>query len=202
VQKNPKIAWQVIHSLQGSLSDSKHGLANVPGLIIRTVNEELWREFDCAPIHQMVTFDSFERYVCDPLPSGLGTDIRTLKNICRDNPEALDAIDRACTGHQGSRNDILYNIQEVAPTGTSRDAALRRLRKDRPDLHQQVIASQLSAHAAMVNAGFRKKPSAAEQCVKAFRKSDNRLIVLKAILDTLEIHEIAAMRELIEERMN
>lgn len=30
----------------------------------------------------------------------------------------------------------------------------RRLRKDRPDLHAQVLADKLSAHAAMVRVGF------------------------------------------------
>ena len=33
------------------------------------------------------------------------------------------------------------------PSGTSRAAALRRLRKDRPDLHGRVLAGELSAHA-------------------------------------------------------
>jgi hypothetical protein len=43
------------------------------------------------------------------------------------------------------------------PTGTSADAALRRLRKQRPDLHAQVLAGQLSPHAAAVEAGFRRR---------------------------------------------
>jgi hypothetical protein len=71
--------------------------------------------------------------------------------------EIVDLLDQAMKGKQGQRNDILYNIQEVrAPTGTSKDATLRRLRKDRPDLHQQVIAGELSANAAALEAGFRR----------------------------------------------
>jgi hypothetical protein len=34
---------------------------------------------------------------------------------------------------------------------------LRRLRKDRPDLHARVLADELSAHAAAVEAGFRPR---------------------------------------------
>lgn len=45
----------------------------------------------------------------------------------------------------------------AAPTGTSREAGLRRLRKDRPDLHAEVLAGALSTHAAMVKAGFRRR---------------------------------------------
>ncbi len=43
------------------------------------------------------------------------------------------------------------------PTGNAADAALRRLRKHRPDLHEQVLTGGLSPHAAMVEAGFRKR---------------------------------------------
>ena len=42
--------------------------------------------------------------------------------------------------------------------GTSRTYALRRLAKDRPDLHAQCLAGDLTAHAAMVQAGFRHRP--------------------------------------------
>jgi hypothetical protein len=45
----------------------------------------------------------------------------------------------------------------LSPTGTSRAAALRRLRKDRPDIHARVLAGELSPHAGMIEAGFRKR---------------------------------------------
>jgi hypothetical protein len=38
---------------------------------------------------------------------------------------------------------------------------LRKLRKDRPDLHAQVLAKQLSPHAAMVKAFPVSRPSMA-----------------------------------------
>ncbi len=38
------------------------------------------------------------------------------------------------------------------PDGTTQAAALRKLRKDAPKLHEQVIAGRLSAHAAIVEA--------------------------------------------------
>jgi hypothetical protein len=39
--------------------------------------------------------------------------------------------------------------------GTSNRYALRRLREERPDLHQRVVAGEISAHAAAVEAGIR-----------------------------------------------
>jgi hypothetical protein len=53
-----------------------------------------------------------------------------------------------------NENDV---INTSRPTGTSRAAALRRLRKDRPDIHARVLAGELSPHAGMIEAGFRKK---------------------------------------------
>jgi hypothetical protein len=45
------------------------------------------------------------------------------------------------------------------PSGNSRAAFLRRLRKDRPDIHARVLAGELSPHASMIEAGFRKNHS-------------------------------------------
>lgn len=42
--------------------------------------------------------------------------------------------------------------------GTKRDYTLARLHRDRPDLAQRVEAGELSANAAAIEAGFRKKP--------------------------------------------
>jgi hypothetical protein len=58
----------------------------------------------------------------------------TLKNLCRDDTVALDLIDQATQCHQGERRDLVDNINDVPierPDGTSRDAALRRLRYQR-----------------------------------------------------------------------
>ena len=46
---------------------------------------------------------------------------------------------------------ILDNVQgslHQAPTGNSRDAFLRRLRKDAPEVHARVIAEELTPNAA------------------------------------------------------
>jgi len=51
------------------------------------------------------------------------------------------------------QNDV--NLDQ--PDGNSRATALRRLRKDRLDLHARVMNGELSAHAAMIETGFRKR---------------------------------------------
>lgn len=69
----------------------------------------------------------------------------------------LDLLDRALQRPVGTNQHTegVDNIQGLAPDGTSAEAALRRLRKDRPDPHERVLAGELSAHGAAVAAGFR-----------------------------------------------
>jgi hypothetical protein len=199
-----------VSSLQHSLAEGAHGIDCVPKLIVRVIAENLWREFYCEPMQSEVRHESFERYVTDNLPTGLGTTIRFLKNLCRDDAEALEAIDRATQREPGAgknqhaNQDCLFdNVQEAeAPTGNSRDAAIRRLRKDRPDLLEKVVAGQLSAHAAAVEAGHRKKPTHAESCVKSFHKAEDRMNTLRQIIDTIELHEAAVVRDWITERLH
>jgi hypothetical protein len=201
-----------VSSLQHSLAEGAHGIDCVPKLIVRVIAENLWREFYCEPMQSEVRHESFERYVTDNLPTGLGTTIRFLKNLCQDDKEALNAIDEAIKRRPGNESgvnqhtkDSKGNVDNIhdsnRPSGTSRDAAIRRLRKDRPDLLQKVIAGQLSAHAAAIEAGHRKKPTPAEVCIKSFRKADDRMQALRQIIDEIEPHEAAIVREWIAERM-
>jgi hypothetical protein len=80
-----------------------------------------------------------------------------------------DARDRANLrpGHRPKKAGSVYNgggngVGDVhtseRPSGNSRAALLRRLRKDRPDIHARVLAGDLSPYAGMVEAGFRKRP--------------------------------------------
>jgi hypothetical protein len=81
-----------------------------------------------------------------------------LKNICRDDIEALDIVDQAVQKPDGKPSKTGNIVTSLGrPEGNSRDKALRRLREHRPDLHAQVVASELSAHAAMIEAGFRPR---------------------------------------------
>src|SRR5262249_33543984 len=107
-----------------------------------------------------VVHDRFAEFVTTPPLKGLGRTVDLVRRRAAGDMEALDVLDQALQegGRQGERTDLLDNAQEVvqppAPTGTSRDRALRRLRKDAPELHADVLAGRLTAHRAMVTAGF------------------------------------------------
>jgi hypothetical protein len=49
------------------------------------------------------------------------------------------------------------DVNSGRPWGNSAAAAHRKLRRDRPDLHARVLSGEITANAAMVQAGFRKK---------------------------------------------
>jgi hypothetical protein len=65
-------------------------------------------------------------------------------------------------GHKAADN--------VRSFGNNPTYALRRLKRDRPDLAERVVAGELSANAAAIEAGFRKKSTPFHQAERAIRK--------------------------------
>lgn len=155
----------VVESLGHAISSGEHGLSTVPGLIKRVISEGSWREF-VTKRGELVEHESFGSFVTTPPLRGLGSDLALLRRIVSGDPQAVDLLDRAVQQPPGGdkrsesyRQNTVDNVNEVVqrPTGNSESAALRRLRKDRPDLHAQVLDGELSAHAAAVQAGFRPR---------------------------------------------
>jgi hypothetical protein len=76
--------------------------------------------------------------------------------------QKIDAKDLANQRPAGRPKNVYNGSRDIhnyeRPSGTSRAAALRRLRKARPDLHARVLAGEISAHAGMIAAGFRGTP--------------------------------------------
>lgn len=156
---NLKKNANLVEALGSSLRSGDHGLKAVPGLVKRVLAEEAWRSF-VTQRGELVEYDHFEEFVATPPLKGLGASIDLVRTLVRDDPVALDLFDQAtqrpahlkATAMRDDVDDI-----HVRPAGTSREAGLRRLRKDRPDLHAEVLAGALSTHAAMVKAGFWRK---------------------------------------------
>ena len=151
----------VVSALAHAVSSGGASLSSVPGLVKRVIREECWRERLVSVLGREARFGAFTEFVTATPPEGLGTDVGTVKRLCADDAVALDLIDKAekSAARQGARTDIYNNVQEVssAPVGNSAQAAIRRLRKDRPDLHARVLAGEITPHGAMVLAGFRPR---------------------------------------------
>jgi hypothetical protein len=158
-----------VSSLRFAIKEGEVGLHGVPTLVKRIIQEDAWQERIVEKTGSVARFSRFVDFVQAKPMDGLGTDLATIKRLCSDDMGAVDLIDRVTQlpAHRPVTVDNVHS-SEVRPDGNSRDAALRRLRKDRPDLHERVIGGELSPHAAMLEAGFRKTPTALEKLNRAW----------------------------------
>ena len=143
----------LIDALGSALQHGGAALGDVPELLKQVLSDGVWREFTTRR-GQHVTHERFAEFVSTPPLAGLGSDVDLIRRIVSSDVEAADLLDQALQNaparHAGK------NIPS-RPEGTSQAKALRRLRKDAPQLHAEVLAGHLSAHAAMVRAGYRPK---------------------------------------------
>jgi len=192
----------VIKSLAWSLSGSNVSLDDIPGLVIRIVDEDMWRKYAVPEREwEVAKFRSFEEFVTTPMPVGLGISISALKDLCHRDLQAKAAIDEALKEDQpngGDRRSVSFSLSnrqsESPPTGGgTQTVALRRLRKDRPDLHAKVLAGEMSANAAAVEAGFRHRtltvraddPEQAARTLRRFYKDpDDRQQIANRLTET------------------
>lgn len=132
-------------------------LHQVPGLIKRVLSAEMWRERIIAETHQYQRFERFEDFVVAAPTDGLGATVEMVRNLLRDDLEAIDLFDRAMQKPNGTNQHSFLGVDNIhaRPDGTSREAGLRRLRKTSPKLHAQVIEGKLTVNEALVKAGLR-----------------------------------------------
>ncbi len=154
------------HHDGGNLSHFLEGLAEA-------VEKKAWEKLNL----------SFQEFVSSPAPDGLDIPMeqfkaayhirhRKEKNVptaveryskmreeVRDllNPElAKKEIGQGKPG-PGRGNKTGDNITRFSDRGTSESYTIRRLKRDRPELAEKVISGEISANAAAIQAGFRKK---------------------------------------------
>jgi hypothetical protein len=140
-----------VAALADIIARGDFALHNVGESLKAIIRDESWRDF-VTKLGKEVHHDRFVDFVTTLPLAGLGTDVRTLLRIVADDPEAQSMLDEATRTPTG-----VNNINTRRPVGTARVAALRRLRDQRPDLHDEVVAGSISAHAAAVKAGFRPR---------------------------------------------
>jgi hypothetical protein len=159
----PVKSTKSINYLHSAIKNSSAALGDIPILVKRLIKEDAWRVHYVAKIGMNVIFESFSDFVRTPFPKGLGINVNDLKNLCRNDPEAIDLINQLLEKpkHGGDRRSdkFICNIvtYEKLNRGNSRDNALEKLRDRRPDLHEKVISNEITPHGAMIEAGLRKK---------------------------------------------
>lgn len=151
----------IVDALGSSLRSGGNALGTVPDLLKRVLKEEMWREF-VTQRGEHVLHERFVDFIVARPLRGIGASVDLVRRIVEDDPEVLDLLDQALRGKHGgdrktSKKDNITLDRPSSPTGTSREYALRKLRVSAPELHAEVIAGNITAHAAMVEAGFRKR---------------------------------------------
>jgi hypothetical protein len=172
---------RIVSQLRRSLLGAERGLKSAPGMLRTVIEHEIWRKRVVEETGELVSFKSFEEFVQAPPLEGLGSTIRQVKNLCKDDKAALAALDRATVGEpgapEGNQNNASgvnqYTLQDAEDSRTNglsqpicpttekkRDRSgrlLRRLREQRQDLHKQVLNKDKSVAEAAIEAGFYPK---------------------------------------------
>lgn len=171
------IREQTVEALSGALRSGRNNLDVIPGLLRRAIKEEVWKERkDYRLTREIIpAFPSFRAFVEAKPPAGLGTKTDLIERIIRDDTDTLTLFRRATVGKKGTNQHTKvdhYNIMDHPKVrqGTSRAYVLDRLKRERPDLFTRVKANKLSANAAAIEAGFRKKPTPLEGIYKLLPK--------------------------------
>jgi hypothetical protein len=122
-------------------------------------DNEHWRELSDA---KGVPFPSWEDFCRSSEPFGLGLATRQVEAVLTETDDKV-TVAAVLARHGGDRKSEKAkkhqpDKRKVDPEyGNSRDYALARLRRDRPDLAARAEAGELSPHAAAIEAGFRKR---------------------------------------------
>jgi len=155
----------------GLVREGGQSLELLPGALIRAFEVEAWRERP-TPNGSTIANADFVEWITAPYPRGLGTTKEVVEAIltsAKDRGAADQARllwDRAVRRPVGSNQHVegLDNIQaQLAPTGTSKAAGLRRLDREAEAGNDEarvaldeVKAGRKSVHRAMVDCGFRR----------------------------------------------
>jgi len=194
----------IIDSLRDAINSGEVGINHVPGLMKRIIKEGMWKKRYVKQLKETVEFDSFVDFVTTPPFKGLGEDLKLIEALMKTDREALDLWTEVTTGKPGGdkkSEDYKINVSNRnndksngidRPVGTTKTYALRKLRKDAPEIHQRVIQGDLSPHAGMIEAGFRKKtitipiePSAAAKALLNHFQREDLLDIMRIITDGL-----------------
>ena len=147
-----------VDALRSSIKGHGIDLENARGLLAWVIEHNAWRErVDMLTGHR-IEFRSFEDFVIDEPPRGLGSTTADLERLVAGTPVELALREVRKPGKGRPKGQKPSNITNKSATkhGTTRAYALDRLKRDRPDLLARVLAGELSANAAAIEAGFRK----------------------------------------------
>ena len=149
-----------VNEAQRRLGEGEASLTDVlPGIIAKILRDGLWKHRTTKDGRAFVSFREFCEY---KLWWGLECPYDRMRAYCEHNEEArrLLAEDLEPVAQHGANQHSagVDNVKSSAEAkgGNATTYTLRRLKRDRPDLAERVVSGDLSAHAAAIEAGFRR----------------------------------------------
>ena len=150
-------------------------LASFPGLLKRVIQEKVWER----RIHNghLIELPNLRALITEKPIRGWGQNPDKIQAVIQDDAEALALFREAMVDGPGqpktteakSINDNVINT--LSSQGNSKAYTVSRLKRDRPDLFEKVVAGELSANKAAIEAGFRRKPTTIEQIKTLWSKA-------------------------------
>lgn len=152
--------------LGNAIHSGEHSLANVPGLLKQALETQAWKDRLVVETGEEIEgFPTFEEYVSAYPPKGLGATMDLIKRLI--DQETRDLLDRLEQRSKGKPVGSVPHDDNIAVNGLTqpnngyiknkkkRDRSgrvLRQLRKNAPELHQQVLNGSKSPYAAATEA--------------------------------------------------
>lgn len=155
---------QLVNRMSYAVADGEKSIKHVPLLIEQVIDTEAWRHRLVSKLP--VKHERFIDFIKTPPVQGMGwstkEDIEQVESLLRYSPDVLRKWREAMKLPAGTNQYTMVrnNITDHEPVkrGTSLAYTLDRLERERPDLYAKVIAKEMSANAAAIEAGFRKPP--------------------------------------------
>ena len=129
-------------------------LASFPGLLKRVIQEKVWER----RIHNghLIELPNLRALITEKPIRGWGQNPDKIQAVIQDDAEALALFREAMKGEEGgdkkshakiTNNNIIGDDCRTVQ-GTSKAYTISRLKRDRPDLFERVVAGELSANRA------------------------------------------------------
>lgn len=166
----PEQAWPLVQDAIQAFNAKVPDLAEARAALTRVLRSRAWACY-ASPLGSVRRPKDFAEWVAAHVPQGLQTTMDNLQQIAKGDQDLTDALDAALAEqypHGGDRSTGIFKLDNIQledsrnyPDGTSQARGLRMLRRERPDLHARVLLpkgdpNRLSAHAAMVEARYRR----------------------------------------------
>ena len=171
---NAKENENICSSAEEALRWGGNYIQNFPGLIRKIIELEAWKEREVQ--HEgVIKLNSLCELITEKPLKGWGTTIEKVQKYINDDPDLLVMFREHTIQTEGKKpkhedytGNNVTSINRV--TGNSKAYTLQRLKENHEELYNEVKEGKLSANAAAIQAGFRKKDTPLEVAIKAFGK--------------------------------